>query len=109
MGAIGQCFRDLKFVVFYNGDDCFCCFAGTIDGSALLVRKAYNTIVRNAGRFIGHWADVTDLVVPGKRQTLTLQLPAQVLLSGDTLQGVFFDNVETIVTDEVSHGRDIER
>ena len=78
---------------------------GTIDGTALLVRKAYNTIVRNAGRFIGHWADVTHLVVAGKRQTLTLQLPGQALLSGDTLQGVFFDNVETIVTNEVSHGR----
>ena len=57
-----------------------------------------------AGVIIGG-ADVRQLVVPGKRQTLTLQLPGQALLSGDTLQGVFFDNVETIVTNEVSHGR----
>ena len=49
--------------------------------------------MRNAGRFIGHWADVTPLVTPGAQQTLTLQLP------GQKLQGVFFDNVETILTD----------
>jgi hypothetical protein len=71
---------------------------GAIDGSPLLIRKAYNTIIRNAGRFIGHWADVTTLVKPGKRQTLTLQLPGAV----DKLEGVFFDNVETIVTDMIS-------
>ena len=59
----------------------------------LLVRKGYNTIVRNAGRFIGHWADVTPLIRPGTRQTLSLQLP------GKAAQGVFFDNVETILTD----------
>ena len=66
---------------------------GTLDGHPLLVRKAYNTIVRNAGRFIGHWADVTPLVRPGVQQLLTLQLPA-----GPVLDGVFFDNVETIST-----------
>jgi len=66
---------------------------GDIDGRSLLVRKGYNTIVRNAGRFIGHWADVTAHIEPGKQQTLTLQLP------GQTPLGVFFDNVETILTD----------
>ena len=30
------------------------------------MRKGYNTIVRNPGRFIGHWADVTMLVRSGK-------------------------------------------
>ena len=68
-------------------------FKGTIDGHPLLVRKAYNTIIRDAGHFIGHWADVTPLVHPGAQQTLSLQLPA-----GPVLQGVFFDNVETIST-----------
>ena len=97
--------RLLIFVKYQTPIDDTLNVTGTIDGRALLVRKAYNTIVRNAGRFIGHWADVTHLVVPGKRQTLTLQLPGQALLSGDALQGVFFDNVETIVTNEVSHGR----
>lgn len=72
---------------------------GAIDGHPLLVRKAYNTIVRNAGRFIGHWADVTPLVEPGKRQTLTLQLPT----SAEKLQGVFFDNVETLLTGTIKH------
>ena len=68
-------------------------FIPQVDGRPLLVRKGYNTIVRNAGRFIGHWADVTPLVKPGAQQTLTLQLPGQKPL------GVFFDNVETILTD----------
>jgi hypothetical protein len=48
---------------------------GEIDGKPLLVRKGYNTIVPSAARFIGWWADVTDHVVAGTRQTLTLQLP----------------------------------
>ena len=39
------------------------------------MRKAYNTIVPSKARFIGYWADVTAHVVPGKQQTLTLQLP----------------------------------
>ena len=72
---------------------------GSIDGRPLLVRKAYNTIVRNAGRFIGHWADVTPLIDPEKQQTLTLQLPGQ-LAPALHLQGVFFDNVETMFTDK---------
>ena len=71
----------------------------SIDGSPLLVRKAYNTIIRNAGRFIGHWADATSLVKPGRRQTLRLQSQGG---SGPALpQGVFFDNVETVLTDEL--------
>jgi len=69
---------------------------GDIDGQPLLVRKAYNTIVRNAGRFIGHWADVTPLVKPDTQQTLTLQLPGPPA-PGMPL-GVFFDNVETLST-----------
>lgn len=39
------------------------------------MRKAYNTIVPSARRFLGWWADVTPLVVPGTPQTLTLRLP----------------------------------
>ena len=69
---------------------------GDIDGQPLLVRKAYNTIVRNTGRFIGHWADVTALVAPGKQQTLTLQLPGAPAPAAP--EGVFFDNVETLYT-----------
>merc|ERR1711957_1091034 len=48
---------------------------GDIDGRPLLMRKAYNTIVRSPAHFIGHWADVTSLVDFGQEQTLTLQLP----------------------------------
>ena len=68
-------------------------FTPQVDGRPLLVRKGYNTIVRNAGRFIGHWADVTSFIQPDRQQTLTLELP------GQQPQGVFFDNVETILTD----------
>jgi len=94
--------RLLIFVKYQTPIDDTLNVTGTIDGTVLLVRKAYNTIVRNPGRFIGHWADVTPLVVPGKRQTLVLQLPGQASLSSDTLQGIFFDNVETIVTNKIS-------
>ena len=38
---------------------------GSIDGHPLLMRKAYNTIVRSPQRFIGYWSDVTQLVKPG--------------------------------------------
>jgi hypothetical protein len=93
--------RLLIFIKYQSPIDDNLNVTGNIDGKGLLVRKAYNTIVRNAGRFIGHWADVTQLVEPGKQQKLQLQLPGQQLLT-DTLQGVFFDNVETIVTNEIS-------
>lgn len=49
--------------------------SGDVDGTALLFRKAYNTIVPHAARFIGWWADVTQQVRPGHEQTLSLQLP----------------------------------
>ena len=71
---------------------------GDVDGHPLLVRKAYNTIVPNPGRFIGHWADVTPLVTPGKQQVLTLRLSGK---SPNVPQGVFFENVETILTGEL--------
>ena len=75
---------------------------GTIDGEPLLIRKAYNTIVRNANRFIGHWSDVTHLVKPGRQQKLQLQLPGQDQLQiADALQGIFFENVETIITNQL--------
>lgn len=69
-----------------------------VDGSPLLIRKAYNTIVPSSSRFIGHWADVTPLLKPGKQQTLTLQLPE----TTTKLDGVFFENVETLFTSEFS-------
>ena len=50
--------------------------SGTIDGTPLLVRKAYNTIVPHSDRFIGHFADVTPLVKFGQQQTMALTLPA---------------------------------
>ena len=50
--------------------------SGTIDGTPLLVRKAYNTIVPRSDRFIGHFADVTPLVKFGQQQTMALTLPA---------------------------------
>jgi hypothetical protein len=97
--------RILLFVKYAAGSiDDTLNVTGSVDEEPLLFRKAYNTIVRNAGRFIGHWADVTPLVKPGQRQTLKLQLPAgssSSMLEG-TLDGVFFDNVETIFTSEIA-------
>lgn len=59
---------------------------GTVDGKPIIVRKAYNTVVRSAARFIGYWADVTDAVVPGTPQELALELP-QFVSSWTTKQG----------------------
>lgn len=74
--------------------------SGEIDGQPLLMRKAYNTIVPNSGRFIGHWADVTPLVVPGTSQRLKLNLPEE---AGQP-NGIFFENVETILTEVFEQG-----
>ena len=87
--------RLLVFVKYAMEPNDMLNITGTIDGQPMLVRKAYNTIVRNAGRFIGHWADVTPLVRQGRQQTMKLQLPS----GGGQPVGVFFDNVETILTD----------
>ena len=48
---------------------------GSIDGQPLTIRKGYNSIVRSPQRFIGYWADATQHVRPGTKQTLTLMLP----------------------------------
>lgn len=48
---------------------------GSIDGVPLIVRKGYNTIVRSPQRFIGYWADATNHIRPGTKQTLKLTLP----------------------------------
>jgi len=85
--------RLLVFVKYSTPIDDSLNITGTIDGRSMLVRKAYNTIVRNPGRFIGHWSDVTSLVQAGKEQVLALHLPA-----GQKLDGVFFENVETLFT-----------
>ena len=49
--------------------------SGTIDGKPILVRKAYNTIVRSPGRFIGWWSDVTAHVAADTEHVLELVLP----------------------------------
>ena len=46
--------------------------SGSIDGKPLIMRKAYNTIVRSSQRFIGH---ATDHIKPGVAQTLRPTLP----------------------------------
>jgi len=48
---------------------------GSIDGIPILMRKAYNTIVASAQRFIGYWSDVTAHIKAGQRQELRLDLP----------------------------------
>jgi len=64
---------------------------GSIDGEPLLMRKAYNTIVRSPGRFIGYWADATTHIAPDRQQTLRLELPghndAWVVKNGALLAG----------------------
>ena len=88
--------RLLIFVKYKQPIDDTLNVTAEIDGRPLLVRKAYNTIVRNAGRFIGHWVDATPFVEAGKQQTLTLKLPGPPAPVAP--RGVFFDNVETILT-----------
>eukprot|EP01052_Picozoa_sp_SAG31_P007704 SAG31_NODE_371_length_16628_cov_3.741943_12_plen_147_part_00 len=89
--------RLLIFVKYSTPLDDTLNITGEIDGQPLRVRKAYNTIVRNPGRFIGHWADVTLRIRPGKQQVLTLELPP----GHSEPTGVFFENTETVFTDKV--------
>jgi len=49
--------------------------SGAIDGHPLLVRKAYNTIVPSAGRYIGQFVDVTPHIRFGHLQTMSLTVP----------------------------------
>ena len=90
--------RLLVFIKYKQPTNDMLNITGDVDGHPLLVRKAYNTIVPNPGRFIGHWADVTPFVSPATQQVLSLRLSGK---SPNLPQGVFFENVETILTGEL--------
>ena len=69
----------------------------TIDGRTVELRKAYSA-VRDAPRtFVGFYADLS-LIAADREHTLELTLPQ---LGPGQWQGVFFDNIETELTDRI--------
>jgi len=61
-----------------------------IDGQPVDLRKAYSSIRRVPGDFVGFWADISGLAAD-QSHSLELQLPT---LKKRQLQGVFLENVE---------------
>lgn len=76
--------------------------AMTLNGRPIEVRRAYSDVfpLGRERTFTGFYADVSRLVVPDTRNEIELTLPAQ--LQPGQFQGLFFENVESTYTTEVS-------
>jgi len=81
--------RLLLFVQIAEPDDAWTASL-RIDGRPVELEKAYSSIRRVPGDFVGFWADISALS-PDPTHTLELQLPSMKL---GQLQGVFLENVE---------------
>ncbi len=68
-----------------------------IDGRAVELRKAYSAVRDAPGTFVGFYADLS-FVAADREHTLELDLPR---LRPGQWQGVFFENVETELTDRI--------
>lgn len=70
----------------------------TLDGTSVELQKAYSSVRADPGSFVGFYADVSNLQ-PGHDYKVELALP---MLRPGQFQGLFFDNVEPVYTDEVA-------
>jgi len=80
--------RLLLFVQIAEPDEAWV-VSMTIDGQPVELRKAYSSIRRVPGDFVGFWADISALAAE-QPHALELQLPA---LKKGQFQGVFLENV----------------
>lgn len=71
-----------------------------IDGQPVEVTKAYSSIRPHPRTFVGFYTDVS-LLRPDREYEVELELPA---LRPGQFQGLFFENVETEMTDRVEPG-----
>ncbi len=69
----------------------------TIDGRVVELRKAYSAVRAAPRTFVGFYADLS-LIAADREHVLELELPR---LRPGQLQGVFFENVETELTDVI--------
>ena len=68
-----------------------------IDGKPVELKKAYSAVRAEPRTFVGFYADLSSIVAD-KEHTLELEVPR---LRPGQWQGVFFDTVETELTDKI--------
>ncbi len=92
--------RLLLFINVAEPDDEKMSVSLQVDGRAVTVKPAYNSIARSnpANSFVGWYADVTSLE-PGVEHTFSVGLPK---LRPGQFQGLFFDTVEADSTTVIS-------
>ena len=89
--------RLLLFVQFAEPNDAMN-VSMTLDGSPVTLTKAYSSVRASGPSFVGFYADVSK-VQPDITHTVMLQTPPE---AGDRFQGLFFDNVEAEVTEQIA-------
>jgi hypothetical protein len=88
--------RLLLFVQFAEGTDSIPVSA-SLDGKPLALKAAYSSVRIHRPSFVGFYADVSKILA-GKQHHLELKMQEADRVK---LQGVFFDNVEPELTDEI--------
>jgi hypothetical protein len=71
----------------------------TLDGQTLPLIRAYSSTRVHPASFVGFYADLSK-IAPDTRHTFALHLPQ---LKPGQFQGVFFDNVEPRLTEDLIH------
>ena len=88
--------RLLLFVQFAEGKDDINVSA-SVDGEPLSIKAAYSSTRVHPASFVGFYADVSGISAE-KPHDLSIKIPADAI---DKLRGVFFDNVESSLTQEI--------
>jgi hypothetical protein len=70
----------------------------TVDGQAVILKRAYSSVRVHPASFVGFYADISD-ATPDLVHTLQIDVSE---LSAGVFQGVFFDNVEPEYTEVLS-------
>jgi hypothetical protein len=71
--------------------------SATLDGQPLTLSRAYSSVRVHSPSFVGFYADLSK-IAPERQHSFTLQLPQ---LRAGQFQGVFFDNVQPRLTEEL--------
>ncbi len=89
--------RLLLFFQFAEGQDTIP-LSASLDGQRLPLKAAYSSTRVHPPSFVGFYADLSA-ISPDKEHTLSISVPIPYL---EKLQGIFFDNVEPELTQELS-------
>lgn len=90
--------RLLLFVQISEANDAMQVSA-TLDGQPLALARAYSSTRVHSPSFVGFYVDLSK-VAPDQQHSFTLNLPQ---LKPGQFQGIFFDNVESQFTEELTH------